>query len=77
MATLPFGVPEVRVSTMASGNTRFTHRDAMLFPVDLPELLRRSALDNAATRSPVGAVGRLSRPGTEGGDDDVRLNHRA
>ena len=53
MAALPFGLPKLMVSTMASGNTRpyvGTADIAMLFPVvDLSGLSRfcRAALDNA------------------------------
>jgi uncharacterized protein (UPF0261 family) len=53
MAALPFGVPKLMVSTMASGNTRpyvGTADIAMLFPVvDLAGLNRfcRAVLDNA------------------------------
>lgn len=54
MATLPFGLPKVMVSTMASGNTRpyvGTSDIAMFFPVvDLLGMNRfcRAVLDNAA-----------------------------
>jgi uncharacterized protein (UPF0261 family) len=54
MAALPFGLPKLMVSTMASGNTRLyvgTSDIAMLFPVvDLSGLNRfcRAVLDNAA-----------------------------
>lgn len=62
MAALPFGLPKLMVSTMASGNTRpyvGTTDIAMLFPVvDLSGLNRfcRQILDNAA-----GAIAGMAR----------------
>lgn len=62
MASLPFGLPKLMVSTMASGNTRpyvGTTDIAMLFPVvDLAGLNRfcRQVLDNAA-----GAIAGMAR----------------
>ncbi len=66
MATLPFGLPKLMVSTMASGNTRpyvGTSDIAMLFPVvDLLGTNRfcRAVLDNAAAAA--AGMARAFRP---------------
>ena len=80
MRALPFGVPKVMVSTMASGNVSeyVGTSDIVMMPslVDVAGINRisRTVFSNAvmAVAGMVGYADRLPEPGADGGDNDER-----